>query len=39
VVVALLRGELDRLGIVSKRREEPADGWPAVNISPAGHSI
>jgi site-specific DNA recombinase len=35
--VALLRAELERLGIVSKRRA-PADGWPAANISPAAPS-
>src|SRR6202047_1418369 len=38
--VALLRAELDRLGIVSKHREG-AGGWLwlAVNFSPAAHSI
>jgi DNA invertase Pin-like site-specific DNA recombinase len=37
--VALLKAELDRLGIVSSAVKEPADGWPAANIFPAGPSI
>jgi hypothetical protein len=37
--VALLKAQLDRLGIVSKRRDGGADGWPAANISPAEHYI
>ena len=36
--VALLRAELDRLGLVSKRREGFADGWPPANIFPAERS-
>ena len=36
--VSLLRPELDRLGIVASAVKEPADGWPAANISPAAPS-
>jgi site-specific DNA recombinase len=36
--VSLLKAELDRLGIVANAVKEPADVWPAANISPAAPS-
>jgi site-specific DNA recombinase len=36
--VALLRAELDRLGILIKRRARAGDGWPADTGSPAAPS-